>query len=77
MKEFSIMVADIFRLSEGNVPLLVNMPHLGTAIPTEIADRMTDIGRSSIDTDWHLDLLYNFWLTSAPGPWQRATRGTW
>ena len=66
------MVADIFRLSEGNVPLLVNMPHLGTAIPTEIADRMTDIGRSSIDTDWHLDLLYNF--LADLGAWTMAAR---
>ncbi len=54
------MVAEIFRLSEGSVPLLVNMPHLGTAIPAGIAERMTEIGRASIDTDWYLDQLYDF-----------------
>ena len=40
------------------VPLLVDLPHSGTWIPREIAERMTDAGRLVADTDWHLGDIY-------------------
>lgn len=51
---------DIFRFHEGRVPLLVGMPHVGTHIPDDIAADLTDQALTVPDTDWHLDLLYDF-----------------
>ena len=42
------------------MPLLVSFPHNGSHIPPEIAQSMTEEGRSSHDTDWFLDRLYDF-----------------
>lgn len=50
--------AFIFR--QGSAPLLLSIPHVGTYIPSAIADRMTDEARHVPDTDWHLEELYNF-----------------
>jgi len=44
----------------GTSPILVSMPHNGSFIPPGIAQTMTDDGRSSRDTDWFLDRLYQF-----------------
>lgn len=49
-----------FQFHQGRVPLLISVPHNGSFIPDELASEMTDAGRSSIDTDWFLDRLYNF-----------------
>ena len=49
-----------FRFTPGATPLLISMPHLGTAIPDDIAAGMTEAGRAVPDTDWHLDRLYDF-----------------
>lgn len=49
-----------FKLTGGRIPLLVSIPHNSSRIPTDLANRMTDVGRSSTDTDWFLDRLYNF-----------------
>ena len=51
---------EIFRFREGRAPLLVGMPHVGTHIPDEIAADLTDHALTVPDTDWHLDLLYDF-----------------
>ncbi|MFD2165584.1 N-formylglutamate deformylase [Thalassotalea euphylliae] len=53
-------MTDSFTLTSGNVPLLISMPHNGHAIPDDIAATMTDDGRSSRDTDWFKDKLYDF-----------------
>lgn len=50
----------VCRVVEGEGPLVVSMPHVGTLIPGEIAERMTEAGRGVPDTDWHLDRLYDF-----------------
>ena len=50
----------VFTLTHGRTPLLVSMPHTATAIPPELAPRMTDAGRAVPDTDWHVDRLYAF-----------------
>lgn len=45
---------------EGRVPLLVGMPHVGLGIPDDIASTMTDHALTRADTDWHVDMLYDF-----------------
>jgi len=49
-----------FTLHRGSAPLLVSLPHDGTAIPDEIAARMTREALRVPDTDWHVGLLYAF-----------------
>ncbi|SRR5579883_266396 len=49
-----------FTLHRGSVPLLVSLPHDGTAIPDEIAARMTHQALRVPDTDWHVGRLYAF-----------------
>lgn len=49
-----------FKFRQGTAPLLVSMPHVGTHIPSELAADMTPAAHKLADTDWHLELLYNF-----------------
>jgi N-formylglutamate deformylase len=49
-----------FQFSQGELPLLVSMPHVGTDIPDDIAATMTPAARVKTDTDWHLVRLYDF-----------------
>jgi len=51
---------DTFEFTEGTTPLLVSMPHDGTAIPLDLADCMTAHARTTPDTDWHMARLYDF-----------------
>ena len=51
---------DTFFLHQGELPLLISMPHLGTELPPEIASALAPEGRIVSDTDWHLDRLYGF-----------------
>lgn len=51
-------MSDIFQLTERDGPILIAMPHVGTALPSPIAARMTEAGRLVGDTDWYLDELY-------------------
>ncbi len=51
---------ELFRYHQGSTPLLVSIPHCGTYLPPEIAATMTEAGRSTPDTDWHVDRLYDF-----------------
>lgn len=50
----------IYSLRKGRGPLLVSMPHIGTVIPGDIECDMTEIATRRDDTDWHLDVLYDF-----------------
>ena len=43
----------------GSFPLLISIPHHGSRIPPEMAATMTADGRSSRDTDWFLERLYD------------------
>ena len=49
-----------FQFKEATVPLLISIPHNGSLIPDGLASLMTEIGRTSTDTDWFLDRLYDF-----------------
>lgn len=50
---------------EGGSPVVLGMPHTGTDIPADIADRLNDSGRALSDTDWHVDKLYDGLLPGA------------
>jgi len=50
----------IYTLHRGTTPLLVSLPHDGTALPDSIAARMTESARRVPDTDWHVARLYAF-----------------
>jgi N-formylglutamate deformylase len=49
-----------FTLHQGAGPLLVSMPHPGTALPAAIRERLAPRAQATPDTDWHLDRLYDF-----------------
>lgn len=49
-----------YRFLAGDAPVLMSIPHVGTAIPAPIEARMTAEGVARGDTDWHLDRLYDF-----------------
>lgn len=51
---------ETFRFQPGETPVLLSIPHVGTAIPPDIAARMTDAALAVPDTDWFLDRLYHF-----------------
>jgi N-formylglutamate deformylase len=57
-----VMNENTFHFQKGSVPLLISIPHLGTEIPREIENQMTDVALNVADTDWHLDRLYDFAL---------------
>ncbi len=43
---------------EGDRPLLLAQPHVGTWLPEAVEARLTATGRARSDTDWHVDRLY-------------------
>ncbi len=47
-------------LTQGHLPLLVSMPHVGTAIPEPLLERYVPRALQTEDTDWHLQRLYDF-----------------
>lgn len=51
---------DTYTLHRGSAPLLISLPHDGTAVPEDIAARLTDSARRVPDTDWHVSRLYDF-----------------
>lgn len=53
-------MTELYRFTPGDAPLLVSMPHVGTHVPTELADGMTGAALELPDTDWHVDRLYDF-----------------
>lgn len=50
----------VYTLSQGSIPLLVSIPHMGTDVPPDISAAMTPVAQHYDDTDWHLDRLYAF-----------------
>jgi N-formylglutamate deformylase len=49
-----------YYLVKGDSPLIVSMPHVGTGIPKDIKGNLSDAGLKLVDTDWHVDQLYDF-----------------
>jgi len=54
------MNSPIFTLHQGEIPLLISIPHLGTTLPAEIIPSFTPEASVLSDTDWNLDRLYEF-----------------
>jgi len=54
------MTEPLFHLTRGDSRLVISVPHAGTIIPDEIARLLTPVGRSVVDTDWHVDRLADF-----------------
>ena len=53
-------MTEIYRFTEGRLPLLVSMPHVGTRLMPGLAERLTEAAAPLGDTDWHLPELYDF-----------------
>jgi N-formylglutamate deformylase len=53
-------MTDTFTLHRGTAPLLVSVPHCGTALPDDVRDALGHRARAIEDADWHLDRLYAF-----------------
>jgi N-formylglutamate amidohydrolase len=53
-------VNGVFTLHEGDLPLLISVPHDGRQVPHEQRARMTPAGQELPDTDWHVARLYEF-----------------
>lgn len=47
-------------MHRGDAPLLVSLPHDGSAIPEDLIPRLTGSARAAPDTDWHVSRLYDF-----------------
>ncbi len=47
-------------LLPGDTPLIISVPHAGTAVPQELAPRLTPMALDLPDTDWHVARLYDF-----------------
>lgn len=54
------MTLPLFKLHQGDAPLLISIPHLGTLLPSEISASFSPEASIVSDTDWHLDQLYGF-----------------
>ena len=49
-----------FTLERGSTPLLLSLPHVGTAIPDNLAPTLVPRALALEDTDWHLAEVYGF-----------------
>ncbi|KUL96845.1 hypothetical protein DK26_02240 [Bosea sp. WAO] len=54
------MSADIVSVTRGSSPLVLSMPHPGTALPAGVAAQLNARGMLVEDTDWHMRQLYGF-----------------
>lgn len=43
---------------QGDSPVILGLPHTGTWLPPEVFARLTPLGQSLADTDWHIERLY-------------------
>lgn len=49
-----------YRYFPGSTPLIISVPHAGTALPEGFASRLVPQAQTLPDTDWHVDRLYAF-----------------
>ena len=52
-------------VSRGDSPIVLGLPHTGTDVPGDVAEKLNDTGRLLADTDWHIDRLYDGILPGA------------
>lgn len=60
MSEQTLPSEPVFLLRQGGSPLVVSMPHTGTYLPPWLVPRLRPEALALPDTDWHLDILYDF-----------------
>lgn len=53
------------RITQGNSPIVLGLPHSGTFVPDDIWSRLNENGQLLADTDWHVDRLYDGLLPGA------------
>jgi N-formylglutamate deformylase len=53
-------VTKLYELHAGDGPLVFSVPHAGTDLPADVAERLTPHARALPDTDWHVEQLYDF-----------------
>ena len=51
---------NLWEITRGESPLVIDVPHAGTFVPAELAGRISAAARALPDTDWHVDRLYAF-----------------
>lgn len=51
---------ELWELQRGDSPLIIDVPHAGTALPPDIRARLTPAALAVPDTDWHVEKLYGF-----------------
>ena len=55
-------ISDWLRVTPGDAPLVVSLPHTGTQFPEGVERRLVSPWLARKDTDWWLDRLYDFAL---------------
>lgn len=53
-------MTETFCFEQADSPLVISIPHDGRELAPGMAGRMSDVGRSLPDTDWHVRRLYGF-----------------
>lgn len=51
---------DVLTLHRGSAPLLISLPHDGSAIPADLRPRLANEAQAAPDTDWFMSALYAF-----------------
>jgi N-formylglutamate deformylase len=50
---------------KGDSPIVLGLPHAGTHVPEDVAEKLNENGLLLADTDWHVDRLYDGLLAGA------------
>ena len=53
-------MSDAHLSAEGDSPLVISFPHVGTRLAPEIVPLLAPVALKVSDTDWHVDRLYDF-----------------
>ncbi|WP_375691161.1 N-formylglutamate deformylase [Pseudooceanicola sp. LIPI14-2-Ac024] len=49
----------LVEVRRGDGPVVLGLPHTGNHVPDDIMARLTPLGRTLSDTDWHIHTLYD------------------
>ena len=51
-------MTDVYELTQGHLPILISMPHVGTELFPSMSGCLTPAALQLPDTDWYIDKLY-------------------
>ena len=51
---------ELYKVTQGEAPIIVSAPHPGTFVPEKIRKLLTPAALATPDTDWHIGRLYEF-----------------